>query len=125
MKAPNNCLCIVVITALLMMPYANAFGQLRAIFSQSNTSGCSPLVVQFTDLSQGSPTQWYWDLGNGTITTEQNPGAIYITPGSYTVKLVVTNNSGEDSIAVQNLITVFPSPTVLFTASPASGCAPL
>ena len=42
-----------------------------AQINASNTSGCSPVVVQFSDQSTGSPTSWSWDLGNGGTSTLQ------------------------------------------------------
>ena len=44
-----------------------------ANFTATPTSGCSPLVVNFTDQSTGNPTQWRWDLGNGTISFYKTP----------------------------------------------------
>src|ERR1700759_2746264 len=75
---------------------ANA--QLHADFTSNIYQGCSPLVVQFTDLSTGNPTSWFWDLGNGAVSSFKNAGAIYINPGSYTVKLHIKNASGQDSV---------------------------
>ena len=66
--------------------------QVMANFSSNITSGCSPILVQFTDQSTGNPTSWNWDLGNGTISTIQNPSTTYITPGTYTV--TVTDSKG-------------------------------
>ncbi len=72
--------------------------QLVANFSSNTTSGCAPLIVSFTDISTGNPTQWKWTLGNGTTATQQNPTTSYFFPGSYTVKLIIQNASGKDSI---------------------------
>lgn len=89
-----------------------------ASFTASKTSGCSPVVVQFTDQSTNSPTSWYWDLGNGGSSTLQNPAASYITPGTYTVILTATNSSGSTNDT--NYITVYAAPTVAFTANDTS-----
>ena len=99
--------------------------QLHADFSATPTSGCSPLVVNFSDSSTGNPTQWRWDLGNGTISFLQNPSATYFTPGQYTVKLVIQKAGGIDSVVKTNYITIYPQPSIEFTASPRSGCFPL
>ncbi|HMC98923.1 MAG TPA: PKD domain-containing protein, partial [Ferruginibacter sp.] len=100
--------------------------QLSADFTASPTSGCAPLVVNFTDQSTGSPNQWLWDLGNSTTSVNQNPSATYFSPGQYTVKLVVRNAAGNaDSITKTQFITVYNQPTVLFTGTPLSGCYPL
>ncbi|MEP7164931.1 MAG: PKD domain-containing protein [Ferruginibacter sp.] len=99
--------------------------QLQAEFSANPTSGCTPLVVNFTDQSTGNPTQWRWDLGNGTISFLQNPSVTYFIPGQYNIKLVVQNAGGMDSIIKSQYITIFAQPVVDFSASPRSGCYPL
>src|SRR6476620_10369055 len=82
----------------LAQPHAN--------FSASPVSGCAPLVVDFSDLSTGSPTSWKWTLGNNTTSFLQNPSVTYFTPGTYTVKLVVQNAQGQDSITRTQYITI-------------------
>ena len=91
-------------------------------FNADVTSGCSPIVVQFSDLSTGSPSAWNWDLGNGNTSTQQNPSAIYSTPGTYTVSLTI---NGSLSITKTEFITVHNDPIVDFSADTQSGCTPL
>lgn len=102
-----------------------AKAQVAAQFSATPSSGCSPLIVRFTDESQGNPDQWRWDLGNGTISFLQNPSATYFSPGKYTVKLVARNASSEDSVIKTEYIEVFANPRVDFASSSTSGCYPL
>ena len=71
--------------------------QLNANFTATIQQGCSPLVVQFNDVSTGSPTQWLWDFGNGNTSTKQNPQAVYIDAKNYTITLTVKNASGENT----------------------------
>jgi gliding motility-associated-like protein len=99
--------------------------QVVAEFNASPASGCSPLIVRFTDVSTGGATQWRWDLGNGTISFLQNPAATYFSPGKYTIKLVVKNASSEDSMTKTEFIEVFAKPIVNFTAATVTGCYPL
>lgn len=101
-----------------------AMAQPTANFSANITSGCSPIIVQFTDLSTGSPTSWSWDLGNSTTSTLQNPSTTYLTPGTYTVRLTVTNAGGSNTKTVTNYITVFASPTVNFSGDTSITCPP-
>jgi len=107
----------------MLLPVA-AFAQLSANFTSNITGGCAPILVQFTDQSTGSPTSWHWDLGNGTISTLQNPSTTYILPGTYTVILTVNNGSGSNTKTVVNYINVVPTPVVSFTASDSVSCAP-
>ena len=102
-----------------------AKAQVEANFTATPASGCSPLIVRFTDASTGSPTQWRWDLGNGTISFLQNPSATYFSPGKYTVKLVAKNATSEDSVLKTEFIEVFAKPAIDFSASTTTGCYPL
>ena len=95
-----------------------------ANFSANNASGCGPLRVTFTDQSTGSPTSWSWDFGNGQLSTMQNPVVTYTQPGTYTVRLVVKNESGIDDEIKTDYITVFATPTPSFTANLTTACAP-
>ena len=113
------------LTVALSMICFVALAQPTANFTASPTSGCAPLVVNFTDLSTGNPTQWRWDLGNGTFSTLRNPSVTYFNPGSYTVKLVVQNASGRDSLIRTQYITINALPTVNFSASSTAGCFPM
>ncbi len=100
--------------------------QLTAHFGSTPVTGCSPIVVQFSDSSTGGAVSWLWDLGNGTTSTVQNPSKTYTVPGTYSVTLTVTNAAGATNTkTISNLITVIPKPQVGFTASDSvSGCAP-
>ncbi|MEL6674397.1 MAG: PKD domain-containing protein [Bacteroidota bacterium] len=49
--------------------------------------------VDFTDLS-AEPVGWYWDFGDGQVSSEQNPDHTYQAPGSYQVSLTVTDVNG-------------------------------
>ncbi|MBS1772852.1 MAG: PKD domain-containing protein [Bacteroidetes bacterium] len=93
-----------------------------ANFSSNVTSGCSPIVANFTDLSTNTPTSWYWDLGNGSTSTLQNPSTTYFTPGTYTVTLTATNANGSNTKVSTNYITVAPSPIVAFTTDSTPSC---
>ncbi|SEW34405.1 PKD domain-containing protein [Chitinophaga arvensicola] len=102
-----------------------ARAQLKAAFSATNTSACGLLVTNFTDQSTGNPVSWQWDLGNGFTSREQHPSASYVTGGSYTVKLTVTDASGaSNTIVKENYINVWKKPAVKFNAIPPAGCTP-
>lgn len=95
-----------------------------ADFTSNVTAGCAPLVVNFTDQSTGDPKFWNWDLGNGQLSNLRNPTAVYSTPGTYTVTLVVRNQNGTNGITKTNYITVYASPTANFTADKVIACMP-
>lgn len=60
--------------------------------------------VQFTDYSYADTssgdfiTNWFWDFGNGTTSTQQNPFIQQMSPGEYNVCLtIITNDSCSSS----------------------------
>ncbi|MEY2917670.1 MAG: hypothetical protein RIS73_1384, partial [Bacteroidota bacterium] len=116
----------ILLIALLTIFSFSAKGQLIANFIASPQSGCTPLIVNFTDQSTGAPTQWKWDLGNGTISFLQNPSVTYFNSGQYTIKLVVYDAAGDSNINIKTqYINVNASPIVAFTGMPLNGCYPL
>ncbi len=106
-------LCISV--GMVLPQIANA--QLTADFTANIVSGCSPILVQFTDQSLGNPTSWNWNLGNATTSNQQNPSVVYVTPGFYTISLTVSNGSGSNTKTLVNYINVIPTPTANFVGS--------
>lgn len=101
------------------------FAQPTANFTATPVAGCSPLIVNFQDLSSGSPTSWNWNFGNGNTSTLQNPIASYLNPGTYTVTLTATNAGGSNTLVRTAFITVYEPPAVSFSADITSGCFPL
>ena len=75
----------------------------KAGFQPSITSGCSPMRVNFTNLSAGLNNTYYWDFGDGTtaITNNLLPVQHVYNTGTqttYFIKLVAVNECGSDSI---------------------------
>lgn len=58
----------------------------------------SPGIVAFSDASNNNPTSWFWDFGDGTTSTDQNPEHMYFATGMYSVCLTVTNTAGSNTI---------------------------
>jgi len=79
-----------------------SFAQPVADFSVSVTRRCNSLQAQFTDLSAGNPTSWFWNFGDGQTSNKQNPSVTYTTPGIYSVSLTAQNSIGKDSITKTN-----------------------
>ncbi|MFO8009510.1 MAG: PKD domain-containing protein [Dehalococcoidia bacterium] len=57
---------------------------------------------QFTDLSQGTVTDWRWNFGDGTTSNLKNPTHSFAFPGTYTVRLTVEGPGGSD-VAVRTI----------------------
>jgi gliding motility-associated-like protein len=85
--------------------------------STSFPSGCVGVPVQFTDSSYstlGTINNWQWDFGDGASSTVQNPTHTYIAPGTYSVKLKITDASGcSDSTTSSITINPTPNATIL------------
>jgi len=96
-----------------------------ASFTAEPKSGPAPLLVQFTDTSDGDPSKWLWKFGDGSYSTEKNPYHLYKTPGLYTVFLTVYNKAGSDTETMMNLIEVTSVPIAEFSANVTSGQSPL
>ena len=54
-------------------------------------------VVNFSNSAQGA-TDYAWNFGDGSTSTEKDPVHIYTTSGSYTVGLTVTNACGTSTL---------------------------
>jgi PKD repeat protein len=82
-------------------------------FSSSEDQACVQKTISFTDLSQPAPTAWSWSITpatymfvNGTNANSQNPEIDFTALGNYSVKLVVSNVFGIDSITKANFISI-------------------
>ena len=76
----------------------SAPGPLTADFFADRTSGTPPLLVNFTDVSNGTPVKWNWTFGDGSASSLQNPTHTYPMIGQYTITLAVEDKKGEQSI---------------------------
>jgi PKD repeat protein len=91
-----------------------------ADFSGTPTTGMRPLRVEFIDLSTGVINSYYWEFGDGQVSTEQSPKHDYHLPGDYTVTLTATGPGGTDLKGKINYIHVDETPPVAdFIAHPA------
>ena len=75
---------------------------------------CQNDSTTFTDLSSvasGSITNWSWDFGDGSpLSALQSPKHLYLTSGTFNVKLIVTSDFGcLDSITKQVIVNSNPS----------------
>jgi PKD repeat protein len=99
-----------------------------ADFTSNVTSGNTPLAVQFTDTSAGSPTAWSWDFGDGENSTLQDPVHTYQASGAMTVKLTAANGGGSDSRVREGYLSTItilpPAPVADFSADGTAGTAP-
>ncbi len=92
----------------------------QIVFSADIIRGCSPLEVQFTDLSgYGDLASYVWHFGDGDTSTLQNPIHIYDSAGTYSVTLDINFSSACGGTYTQSaLINVYPSVTAGFDVTP-------
>lgn len=98
-----------------------------ASFITTDSIGCFPLAVNFTDLSvkgTGNITGWTWDFGDGNNSTSQNPSHTYASPGNYNVILIVTDANGCNNVLTKPAYIKVSASTLTpaFTPSPIIGC---
>lgn len=89
---------------------------LNARFSADKEQIQPGTTVQFTDDSDGIPDSWSWDFGDGNTSSEENPSHTYSSEGSYTVKLTISNECGEDTETKTDYIHVGNAPRANFSA---------
>ncbi|MBI1288163.1 MAG: T9SS type B sorting domain-containing protein [Flavobacteriales bacterium] len=86
-------------------------------------SGCQPLTVDFSDLTQPTPASWTWSFGDpnsdSNTASVQNPSHEYEDAGSYTISLSVTTVEGcvTDTV-LTDFVQVFPLPSASFDLTP-------
>lgn len=91
-----------------------------ATFTANATTGVAPCTITFTDQSTGSPTSWEWGvvdtLGNPSCCPAQGSTTAYTThsnyfsiPGTFTVKLTVTNAGGVSTATRTDFISISPA----------------
>ncbi len=80
-------------------------------FSANPLNTCLYQPISFQDSSTNIPLSWQWSFPNGIPANSNlpNPTVQYITPGLHTVKLVVNNVVGSDSLTKTNYIHILPA----------------
>ena len=95
------------------MPVAN--------FIADTLVGCSPMIVNFSNLSESvDPFKTIeWTILDETIVSNNNPTIVFNNPGQYDISIKVSTEYGcEDTYFINNFISVNPSPRADFRLSP-------
>jgi len=102
-----------------------------AAFNINKTSGCDPLVVNFTNSSlpslsgSASKLTYKWNFGNGDTSIQANPQSKFVNSSSqtktYNILLEVFNEYGCKSVA-NSSVNVNPKPEVSFYLADTSSC---
>lgn len=85
----------------------------------TNTTACVNQPTSFTDTStpsSGNIVSWNWNFGDSGTSSSQNPTHTYVSPGTYTVTLIVVSSSGCSDTIQQN-VTVNALPAITATGN--------
>ena len=98
-----------------------------AAFTLSDSSGCGPLSVSYTNTSTGA-SSYEWVFGNADSSVKKNPSSVFqasaLQDSIYYPSLVATSKKGCRDTA-QKRVDVFPKPNAGFTLDKTAGCGPL
>ena len=91
-------------------------------FSYPAELACVPYTVQFSDVSfSWGGLEYFWEFGDGGTSTDQNPVYTYDQTGIFDVSLTIHSDTGcvvTKTFELQDLITVYPSPTAAISVTP-------
>lgn len=65
-----------------------------------------PSVIQFNDQSEGNPTEFIWDFGDGSSSNQKDPIHYFPANGSFEVSLSISNEYTSDQISHTIIIDV-------------------
>lgn len=85
---------------------------------------CLGQPVNFGDNSTAGANTWNWNFGGQGSSTEQNPTFTFNTAGTFNIQLASQNTASGCTGSTSASITVQPTPTPSFTATPLTNCAP-
>ncbi len=130
--SPGTYTVSLVVTDNFGIPSTAATQQLTVGMNPTGAFTLSPLAPSGTSVgfnaagssdsnTSGSVVSYAWNFGDGSAAgSGVTPTHAYASLGTYSISLVVTDNSGRSSIAVTHQVTVGANPTGAFTASAAA-----
>ena len=106
--------------------YISVFGKPTAGFVANATTGCpEATIISFSNTSTNGAISYLWDFGDGTTSTQANPGHVYNHHGTFSITLIATNAFGCQDILIRNqYITIHPKPDATAHATATSTCNP-
>ncbi|HET6869722.1 MAG TPA: PKD domain-containing protein [Solirubrobacteraceae bacterium] len=97
-------------TAHFTLPDGRAFDRTAIRFDATGSAGGG---------SGAAITTYAWSFGDGATGTGATPSHVYASPGSYNVKLTVTDGAGVSSSTTQTVKVLDQPPIAVFGSSPA------
>jgi gliding motility-associated-like protein len=108
---------------LFLLSHEISFAQVTADFSVSDSIGCNPFTVQFTNNGSSAPELTYdWYFGSDGPYSEENPEYTFNNGGVYAVRFVVTDTTTMESDEITRNITVIQTPTAGLTIDQSNAC---
>ncbi len=96
-----------------------------AAYTILDTFNCQFNNVSFNNQSTGYQLKYLWNLGDGTINTNENVIHKYLQQADYTIKLLVADAFGcKDSLAKTNAVRVANVKAIMNVSDTASACPP-
>jgi PKD repeat protein len=74
----------------------------RPVFIAAPKVGSPPLIVTFQNFSSGPGIRYFWEFGDGAVSTDFAPMHTYLTEGSFTVTLNMITVLGAQGIATKS-----------------------
>jgi gliding motility-associated-like protein len=85
---------------------------------ETPSMGCAPYTAVFNNTSLAGQ-EFFWDFGDGTVSTSPSPTHLYPNTGSYTVRLIVNDsNTCNKTDTTRQTITVNLKPVAGFAFGP-------
>jgi PKD repeat protein len=84
------------------------FGDTTCFAMFDYSTGDDPLSVQFFNVSQGNPTSFEWQFGDGTTSSEENPVHVYSQEGLYSVNFTISGNECSSSMTMDIFVGTMP-----------------
>lgn len=95
--------------SLSKLAYIKANDSIRTLFTFTKPLKCNPPeLIRFTNNTLGpGPLSYKWDFGDGTTSTNLSPSHNYLTGGTYSLKLMVSNNIGcRDTLVYKDTLVI-------------------
>lgn len=101
------------------------YGSPVVAFDIDDLAGCVPHTITPDNYSTGA-TNYLWDFGDGTTSSDPNPNHTYTTAGTYFVSLIAFGDGGcIDTLTSALPVVVGDIPQGNIVATNNNGCAPL
>lgn len=85
---------------------------------------CIGTTDVFTSVSTGTPTYWFWNLGDGTTSTTLNPSHTYANVGTYTVMLAIADTQFGCKDTLRKTMEILALPTITVVPQPTCALSP-